>query len=134
MEWEWEKATRGVDGRELPWGAAWVAGWAASRDEAVGRRPLPSRVGTHPRDTSVYGVQDCCGNISEMTAGAFEARPEPPGRGVILEVPDSGQVTVRGGSWAGGLSTALLGGYRGSIAIGSTSSFVGFRWCRDIGG
>ncbi len=133
-EFEWEKAARGVDGRALPWGRAdaWIAGWACSRDEAVGRRPRPAPVGSHPHDVSVYGMADCSGNITEFTASPFEAVPTAPVLGEPVVVPATGQVTVRGGSWAGGVSTALLGGYRGSMAPGTTSSFVGFRGARSL--
>lgn len=59
--WEWEKACRGPEGRIYPWGNEWKDGLACvnARDTAD--------VGSHPADTSPYGVQDMAGNAFEWT-------------------------------------------------------------------
>jgi formylglycine-generating enzyme required for sulfatase activity len=87
---EWEKAARGPDGREFPWGsevscahANWgnFDGEGPCRTENPGH---PTAVGTHPSGQSPYGVQDLAGNVWEWVATTY--RDEP------------GRRAVRGGS------------------------------------
>ena len=65
-EAQWEKAARGTDGREYPWGDAWDSEKCASMEQtlyrfSVGLRP----VGSYPAGASPYGVLDMAGNVFE---------------------------------------------------------------------
>jgi len=77
---EWEKATRGPDGRRFPWGDTWDPARLNSHD-AGPFDTLP--VGRFPRGASLYGVLDAAGQVFEWTATA--AGP--------------GRYLVKGGSW-----------------------------------
>lgn len=77
---QWEKAARGKDGREYPWGA-WQEGCANTMEAGVGETTAVGRYS--PQGDSPYGCVDMSGNVWEWTASEHE-------RG--------GQV-LRGGSW-----------------------------------
>ena len=58
---EWEKAARGVDGREYVWGDDFKKDYAC-----VDNRTYPEAVGSYPKDRSIYGVYDLTGNAREL--------------------------------------------------------------------
>ncbi len=82
---QWEKAARGTDGRDYPWGRRWdnkrcnnskvwedttKMGWRISIGiDNTMERPLPA--GTVPGDISPYGVRDMAGNVSEYTRDLY---------------------------------------------------------------
>jgi len=68
-EQEWEKAARGTDGREYPWGK-WAKGRCNSKEAGTGGT---TPVGQYsPQADSPYGCQDCAGNVWEWTASEHE--------------------------------------------------------------
>lgn len=66
---EWEKAARGVDGREYVWGNTFRknAACLSTQDHPSGG-DIPAEVGTHPEDRSVYGIYDMTGNARELVS------------------------------------------------------------------
>ena len=62
---EWEKASRGKDGRYFPWGNHWLD--EATNSSASGLN-YTSPIATFPLSKSVYGVEDMAGNVFEYTA------------------------------------------------------------------
>ena len=59
-EEEWEKAARGTDGREYPWGK-WAEGRCNTKEAGIGGT---TPVGQYsPQGDSPYGCQDCAGNV-----------------------------------------------------------------------
>jgi eukaryotic-like serine/threonine-protein kinase len=85
-EIEWEKAARGADGREYPWGDdldCARANWGNFDGEGpcAGKNPgRPVRVGSYPTGASVYGVLDLGGNVWEWVADKYD---DDPGRRVV---------------------------------------------------
>ncbi len=66
---EWEKAARGVDGREYVWGNDYQPGLANIQDRArsaSGPEPHAVPGGGYPKDVSIYGVHDLAGNVREL--------------------------------------------------------------------
>ena len=64
---EWEKAARGVDGREYVWGNDYTPDLACINGPGTSvPRKHPEVSGSYPQDRSVYGVYDMTGNVREL--------------------------------------------------------------------
>jgi eukaryotic-like serine/threonine-protein kinase len=69
---QFQRAARGADGRNYPWGDAWIPGAAAVVDGRE-HRALPSPPGAHPMDVSPFGVTDLAGNIQTWTTTVYRS-------------------------------------------------------------
>ena len=78
---QWEKAARGSDGREFPWGAELDcahANWGnfANEGPCAGKNPgKPVAAGSYPQGASPFGALDMAGNVWEWVADRYDRDP-----------------------------------------------------------
>ena len=129
-EAEWEKAARGEDGREWPWGDFWEIGRCNSWESGL-HRPAP--VGGYPMSASPYGVEDLAGNVYEWLADWYQAdyyavsplrNPEGPESGIFR--------VLRGGSWAELEDKCRSTARFGQRPVEGGDSDFGFRIVKDV--
>jgi serine/threonine-protein kinase len=116
-EWEWEKASRGTDGRRYPWGDRFDASFCKMRESRPGP-PMPEARGMFEVDMSPYGVRDMAGGVAEWV--------QPP-----VQDSTARQVASRGGAWCDWRVDCALGARR-SYGVEERSSRVGFRLARSL--
>ncbi|HRD93044.1 MAG TPA: SUMF1/EgtB/PvdO family nonheme iron enzyme [Accumulibacter sp.] len=121
---EWERAARGRDGREYPWGKDYRTGYANinEKNSKAGEWYLAQKtaVGVYPQGASGEGVLDLAGNVWEWCVNKYD-HPDQ------LEADTSGDRRVlRGGSW-GFYPDYARGSQRDGVAPGGRDGFIGFR-------
>jgi formylglycine-generating enzyme required for sulfatase activity len=111
-EAEWEKASRGTDGRKYPWGNDPVSGDKANFCDKNCPRSIANQnfddgyadtapVGSYPAGASPYGAMDMSGNVWEWTSSIIMPYPYNANDG--REDPNKYAERVwRGGPWSNG--------------------------------
>lgn len=128
-EMEWEKAARGENGLEFPWGDEWNPDVLNAGQEEHDVMP----VGSYEKGKSPYGVYDMAGNVMEWTADWYEAYP-----GGEYKSPFYGKQrrVVRGGGW-GGIGHYVIphyfrAAYRYNFPPDKAYNDIGFRCVKDV--
>jgi hypothetical protein len=124
---EWEKAARGTDGRQYPWGDEYISGYANCNEVTDSSGGFfmfqTSPVGVYTQGASPYGVLDMGGNVWEWCTSLFDDPDD-------VSLDEGGQRVLRGGSWHNPpKSTSAV--YRTAGDADGRSGSVGFRVARS---
>ena len=118
-EQQWERAARGGDGREYPWGDGYWAGYANCDENVYVART--TAVGLYPHAPSQEGVLDLAGNVWEWCLNEYSQPDNVQIGGAVSRV-------LRGGSW-NDLPWSCRAAYRYGIDPDYRNFNFGFRVC-----
>jgi formylglycine-generating enzyme required for sulfatase activity len=127
-EAEWEKAARGEEGREFPWGEQWAKNRANIANTVGGT----TAVGQYPMGASPYGVLDMTGNVWEWVNDWYDVEYYKTGVAKNPPGPATGSLRVtRGGGWfAPPIMSRASARWRGNPGLANNN--LGFRCARSL--
>jgi eukaryotic-like serine/threonine-protein kinase len=128
---EWDKATRGADGRLFPMGNALDASFAKLRDSRPEFAQLEP-VGNFPLDVSPYGVRDLAGSVGDWTATMEDRGPIPEPSDEGTRAIDERAAIWRGGTWS--MAFVQRTALRYTQMIGTPATWIGFRVALSLPG
>ncbi len=129
-EAEWEKAARGTEGREYPWGNIWDAS-KTNTSEAGIKKLKP--VGSYPNGMSPFGCYDMAGNAYDWCSDWFHIdtykySPADNPMGAV----DGRRKVIRGGSWQPRGEFAARCANRAAQEPARANHNIGFRIAIDV--
>ncbi|MFI0901122.1 formylglycine-generating enzyme family protein [Streptomyces sp. NPDC020983] len=121
---EWERAARGDDGREFPWGEEYRPGLANLVDLGIG---TTTPVGAFPEGASPFGVLDMAGNADEWTSTPYAPYPGAPAEVPATEPWAFDRHITRGGAFRHDRDLARCARRHGAYEPDLEAIGVGFR-------
>ncbi len=130
-EAEWERAARGDDGRNFPWGESFPSSELLNYNNNIGST---TPVGAYPLGVSFYGLHDLGGNVQEWTSDYYASDYYAQSPSKNPQGPESGALRVgRGSSWKIGVPIEVLSTtVRTAFVPDTINNSVGFRCASDL--
>jgi formylglycine-generating enzyme required for sulfatase activity len=128
-EAEWEKASRGTDGRRFPWGNVWEIRFCNVGTDGN----LPVTVGSFDDGNSVYGCYDMTGSVSEWCEDWYhpEYYLKSPKKNPKGPIKGTGKRIIKGGSMFAQNVYKLRCAVRMFGEPSDRNKSVGFRCAKD---